>query len=117
MDADGYWVAGYGADMTARDFARFGLLYLRDGMWDGQRILPEGWVDTARTPTPLAPPYGAGFWIDVNALDSFSAEGFFGQKVVVVPDADLVLVVLAQNLDDNLSTELVSELVELLRAG
>jgi CubicO group peptidase (beta-lactamase class C family) len=117
FDADGYWVAGYGADMTARDFARLGLLYLRDGVWDGQRILPEGWVDAARTPTPLAPPYGTGFWIDVNAPDSFSAEGFFGQKVVVVPDADLVVVVLAQNLDDALSTQLASALVDVVRGG
>lgn len=117
FDADGYWVAGYGADMTARDFARLGLLYLRDGVWDGQRVLPEGWVDAARTPTPLAPPYGTGFWIDVNAPDSFSAEGFFGQKVVVVPDADLVVVILAQNLDDALSTQLASALVDVVRRG
>ena len=117
FDTDAYWVAGYGADMTARDFARFGLLYLRDGVWDGQRILPEGWVDSARTPITPAPPYGTGFWIDVNAPDTFSAEGFFGQKVVVAPDADLVVVVLAQNLDDGLSTALASELVELLRSG
>jgi CubicO group peptidase (beta-lactamase class C family) len=86
-------------------------------VWDGQRILPEGWVDAARTPTPLAPPYGTGFWIDVNAPDSFSAEGFFGQKVVVVPDADLVVVVLAQNLDDALSTQLASALVDVVRGG
>lgn len=117
FDADGYWVAGYGADMTARDYARFGLLYLRDGAWDGQRILPEGWVDSARTATPLAPPYGSGFWIDVNAPGTFSAEGFFGQKIVVVPDSDLVVVVLAQNLDDDLSTQLAAALIDLLRTG
>jgi CubicO group peptidase (beta-lactamase class C family) len=117
FDADGYWVAGYGADMTARDYARFGLLYLRDGVWNGQRILPEGWVDSARTATPLAPPYGAGFWIDVNAADTFSAEGFFGQKIVVVPDADLVVVVLAQNVDDDLSTSLATALIDLLRVS
>ncbi len=116
FDADGYWVAGYGADMTARDFARLGLLYLRDGVWDGARLLPEHWVDHARTATPLAPPYGAGFWIDVNAPGTFSAEGFMGQKVVIVPDADLVVVVLAQNLDDDLSTDLAAALVAAVRA-
>jgi CubicO group peptidase (beta-lactamase class C family) len=117
FDADNYWVAGYGADMTARDYARFGLLYLRDGVWDGRRILPEGWVDSARTSTPLAPPYGSGFWIDVNAPDTFSAEGFLGQKVVLVPDADLVVVVLAQNLDDDLSTQLAAALIDAMRAS
>jgi CubicO group peptidase (beta-lactamase class C family) len=117
FDADGYWVAGYGADMTARDYARFGLLYLRDGVWDGQRILPEGWVDGARTATPLAPPYGTGFWIDVNAAGTFSAEGFLGQKIVVVPDRDLVVVVLAQNLDDDLSTQLAAALIDMWRTG
>jgi CubicO group peptidase (beta-lactamase class C family) len=117
FDVDDYWVAGYGADMTARDSARFGLLYLRDGVWDGQRILPRGWVDNARTSTPLAPPYGSGFWIDVNAADTFSAEGFLGQKIVVVPDADLVVVVLAQNFDDDLSTQLAAALIEVFRVG
>lgn len=115
FDVDGYWAAGYGADMTARDFARLGLLYLRDGVWDGQRILPDGWVDEARTPTLLAPPYGSGFWIDVNGPDTFSAEGAFGQKIVIAPDADLVVVILAQNADDRLSTRLATELVEAVR--
>jgi len=45
FDPAGTWVASSTVYATARDFARFGLLYLRDGMWDGQRLLPEGWVD------------------------------------------------------------------------
>ena len=50
---------------TARDWARFGYLYLRDGVWDGQRVLPEGWVDFARTPGPAANTdiYGAHWWL------------------------------------------------------
>ncbi len=50
---------------SARDFAKFGLLYLRDGMWDGQRVLPEGWVDFARTAgkSENADIYGAGWWV------------------------------------------------------
>lgn len=104
--------AFYGSSLiyaTARDFARFGYLYLRDGVWDGRRILPEGWVDFARTPGPDASAdiYGAGWWltpahgegrperslITDNALaDAFSAQGYEGQIIVVVPSRDLVLV-------------------------
>lgn len=81
---------------TARDFARFGLLYLRDGVWEDQRLLPEGWVDHARTRTPAAhddaEPYGAQWWLGLGGPGSFSANGYDGQYTVVVPDLDLVLV-------------------------
>ncbi len=93
---------------TARDWARFGLLYLRDGEWDGRRILPAGWVDFARTKTPATncDVYGAGFWVTPAAgrgkpyvalapdgpRDIFLAQGHEGQVVVVVPSKDLVLV-------------------------
>jgi len=93
---------------TARDWARFGLLYLRDGVWEGRRILPEGWVDFARTKTPAANSdvYGAGFWVTPavgrgkpyvafapdGPRDLFLAQGHEGQVVVIVPSKDLVLV-------------------------
>jgi CubicO group peptidase (beta-lactamase class C family) len=54
---------------TARDFARFGLLYLNDGIWKGERILPEGWTKYVATPAPDQPEmpdrrgYGAQFWL------------------------------------------------------
>ncbi len=68
---------------TARDFARFGLLYLRDGQWDGCRLLPKGWVDYARTPTfqqadCVDGPYGAHWWLDLAGPGSFSANGYEG---------------------------------------
>ena len=81
---------------TARDFARFGLLYLRDGVWDGRRILPEGWVDYGRTPTWQQPtewgPYGAHWWLELAGPGSFSANGYAGQYTVVAPDLDMVVV-------------------------
>ena len=76
-----------------QDFARFGYLYLRDGVWAGQRILPEGWVDYARTPTyqdeELA--YGAHWWLRPNS-SWFMASGYDGQRIVVAPDKDAIVV-------------------------
>ena len=66
FDEAGTWVASSYVRATARDFARFGLLYLRDGVWDGARLLPPGWVDYARTWTSVDPeddnPYGAHWY-------------------------------------------------------
>lgn len=82
---------------SARDFARFGLLYLRGGIWDGQRILSQDWVDHARTPTPNVPAeepmgYGGHWWLDMAGPGSFSANGYDGQYIVLVPEKDLILV-------------------------
>ena len=49
-DGGGCWFGGFGANMTTRDFARFGLLYLRGGEWDGRPIVPTSWVDESRVP-------------------------------------------------------------------
>jgi len=92
---------------TARDYARFGLLYMNDGVWRQERILPEGWVKYARTATPTAPQgqYGAHWWLpSLNERtkakargvslpeDTFNASGFEGQKIVVIPSRQLVIV-------------------------
>ena len=89
---------------TARDWARFGMLYLQDGTWGGQRILPEGWVAYTRTPAPADPRrhYGAGFWLDVpdeyrterSRLpgDAFHAAGHEAQFVTIVPSREAVIV-------------------------
>jgi CubicO group peptidase (beta-lactamase class C family) len=108
FDAQGNFIGSAFVYATARDFARFGLLYLRDGMWEGKRILPEGWVDFARTrgPAPNSGLYGAGFWLtpapDDAAFkwamcphgprDLFMAQGHEGQLIIIVPSKDLVLV-------------------------
>ncbi|MCE9649620.1 MAG: beta-lactamase family protein [Parvibaculum sp.] len=96
FDAAGTFIGSSFCYATPRDFARFGLLYLRDGVWEGQRILPEGWVDYARTPTWQQPtdsgPYGAQWWLGVGGPGSFSANGYEGQFTVCCPDIDLVIV-------------------------
>ncbi|MBX9859450.1 MAG: beta-lactamase family protein [Sphingomonas sp.] len=85
---------------TARDLARFGLLYLDDGVWNGERILPEGWRKYVTTPSGPQPAsgfgYGATFWL-MNKVpgvpaDTFSANGNRGQYVVIVPGRGIVIV-------------------------
>lgn len=89
-DGNGCWFGGFGANMTTRDFARFGLLFLRGGSWEGEQILPTSWVDESRVPAATNPTYGLQWWLADDGT-SFSAEGLFGQRIVVVPDQDLVI--------------------------
>lgn len=85
---------------TARDLARFGMLYLNDGVWNGQRILPEGWRTYVTTPSGPQPPgdfgYGASFWLlnrsEGVPTDTFAAFGNRGQFVVIVPSRNIVIV-------------------------
>jgi CubicO group peptidase (beta-lactamase class C family) len=98
LDDSGVMSGGSNINMSARDFARFGLLYLRGGEWDGTQIVPEQWVDYARLPMPDAPAYGAHWWIagtEDRYPSSFQASGFNGQTITIVPELDLVVVVLA----------------------
>jgi CubicO group peptidase (beta-lactamase class C family) len=97
FDEAGTWVASSYLRATARDWARFGLLYLRDGVWDGTRLLPAGWVDHARTWVSVDPedasPYGAHWWgVAGDTLGTFRAAGYEGQSVTVCPTLDLVVV-------------------------
>jgi CubicO group peptidase (beta-lactamase class C family) len=97
FDDAGTFIASSFVYATARDFARFGLLYLRDGEWAGQRVLPPGWVDTARTQQATDPENGQGYgwqwWVrPSDPAGTFWAQGYEGQSIVVCPAADLVLV-------------------------
>jgi len=84
---------------TARDWARLAHLYLNDGVWDGLRILPEGWVDFVRTPAPAweTGNYGGQFWLNTIGEyplpeDTFFMAGGGGQFVFMVPSLDMVIV-------------------------
>lgn len=122
FDAAGTFIGSSYCFCTARDFARFGLLYLRDGVWDGRRILPEGWVDYGRRPTWQQPnewgPYGAHWWLELAGPGSFSANGYAGQYTIVVPDLDMVVVRHGQTpLDRSEAPKAwLAELVDLFRA-
>ena len=86
---------------NARDLARFGLLYLQNGVWNGERLLSEDWIDFVRTPAPATVgrggQYGGQWWlVPENRHDvpknAYSTSGNRGQYVVVVPTHDLVIV-------------------------
>lgn len=105
-DANGTLIGSSFFHASARDFIRFGLLYQNDGVWMGKRILPEGWVTQGRTAIPeLTQSYGAHWWLygegdraHARALgvrlpeDAFQANGFEGQKLLVIPSIQLVIV-------------------------
>ena len=86
---------------NARDLARFGLLYLQNGMWDGERLISQEWIDFVRTPAPATvgwgSQYGGQWWLvpegrdDVPA-DAYSTSGKRGQYTVVVPSHNVVIV-------------------------
>ena len=105
-DSMGTFVGSSFMYATARDWARLGMLYQQDGMWNGERILPEGWVAYSRTPAPHSPggQYGAHFWLRYPPElqckvksppfpdDAFHAIGHEGQHLTVVPSRELVIV-------------------------
>ncbi|HLA89859.1 MAG TPA: serine hydrolase [Gemmatimonadaceae bacterium] len=103
-DAAGTFVGSSYMYATAREWARFGMLFLRDGVWGEERILPEGWVEYSRSPAPADPSkrYGAHFWLHVPneycgtgsppPPDAFHAAGHEGQFVTIVPSRDAVIV-------------------------
>jgi len=86
---------------TARDYARFGLLYLNDGVFNGERILPEGWVKySTSVASESKGEYGSFFWRNkVRKLpsvpeDMFMCNGHDGQRIFMIPSKELVVVVL-----------------------
>jgi CubicO group peptidase (beta-lactamase class C family) len=99
-----------GLYLTARDLAKIGYLYARDGMWDGQRILPEGWAETATQ--PFANPgdseetwrYGYQWWLvpydGGERPYAWAGIGYGGQRLLVLPEYDLIAVFTGWNIFD-----------------
>jgi CubicO group peptidase (beta-lactamase class C family) len=113
-DASGTFVGSSFLFATARDWARFGLLHAQGGVWNGTRVLPEGWLARVTTPTPQAPDarYGAHWWLKLSEAlggltpaakrlppDAFHALGHEGQCLTVIPSLGLVVVRLGLSID------------------
>lgn len=98
-DLAGNYIGSSYAWATTRDWAKFGLLYLHEGNWDGEQVLDSSWVHYASKPTNTSNGrYGAQFWLNAGGhhpdvpLDMYSSNGFKGQYVFIVPSKDLVVV-------------------------
>lgn len=98
-DLSGIYIGSSYAWATARDWGKFGLLYLNNGNWNGSQILNESWVNFSKKPAPGSDRrYGAHFWLNAGGKypdvprDMFSANGFQGQYVFIIPSRDLVIV-------------------------
>lgn len=94
FDSSGTFIGSSFLLDTPQDFARFGYLYLRGGQWDGRQILPADWVDYARRPSHNdgVDAYGAHWWLRPDRPSWFYASGYDGQRILLVPEKDLVLV-------------------------
>lgn len=102
-DREGHYIASALTDSTPRDWARIGQLILQNGTWNGEQLLPEGWVDLLRTPSPDNPGYGGMVWLNGGdywpqiPADAFAAVGAWGQYTMIVPSKDLVVVSMGFN--------------------
>lgn len=106
-DNNGTYIGSSYMYASARDWARLGEFCLQKGIWMGERLLPEGWLDYSTTPTPNNPGnnYGAHFWLNADPEDTnqqrtwpglppdaYSMNGFQGQRVIIIPSKELVVV-------------------------
>ncbi len=127
MDVSSTFVGSSYVHLTPRDMARFGFLFLNDGVWDGEQILAEDWVRYSTTVAPAMQTtkltvddlsegtYGAQWWLNRSAPewgipiafpdapeDLFYASGHWGQAIFVIPSMDMVIAYTADNRDDSM---------------
>ncbi|RYZ21097.1 MAG: class C beta-lactamase-related serine hydrolase [Chitinophagaceae bacterium] len=116
-DASGTYIGSSYCYASPRDFARFGLLYLQDGRWNSEQLLPDGWAKASIQPAPADPNgrYGYQFWLNgMNEdkpgerrfpdapADLFYAKGFGGQGVYMIPSRKVIVVRMGQRpIDEN----------------
>ncbi len=106
-----------GLYLEAEQLAKIGYLYLMDGVWDGVRILPEGWVAAATARQVEDPGYGYQWWRpDPGGLEVWAAQGFGGQYLLVLPEHEIVAVINSWNLFGGDFPDVRDALVEALIA-
>ncbi len=129
FDASGTWIASSYVHATARDYAKFGLLYLNRGLWEMRQLVPRDWAGGASQTTAASKGrYGALFWLngrdaatgklalsDKLPEDLYFARGFGGQLVAVVPSHDAVIVMMNASYGDE-SQPIIDLMVDVLSA-
>ena len=107
LDVSGNFIGSSYAYATARDWARFGLLYLNQGKWGDKQILPTWWTSFVTSPASGSEGgYGGHFWLNQNSSlpsvpdDLFYADGFQGQRVFILPSKNLVVVRFGLSIDE-----------------
>jgi CubicO group peptidase (beta-lactamase class C family) len=111
MEADGSWsldstTSGFekmesGVNARARDFGRFGMLFAKEGKWEGEQLISREWVEESTRPDATTDPssdYQYFWWVNTpDGKDHFSARGNYGQYIYVAPEKDLVIVRLGKD--------------------
>jgi CubicO group peptidase (beta-lactamase class C family) len=108
-DRSGIPIGGWGLFLTPRDMAKFGYLYLHNGLWDGHQIVPEVWVSTSVEPGRNVEPgvdYAYQWWV-YPEQSLFAAQGLEGQKIIVIPNLDMVVVFTADLKNTDIEWDLV----------
>jgi len=124
MDESGHYIMSSYGYASARDWSKFGLLYLHDGVWADERILPEGWVDYSVKPNGTSPEgqYGSQIWLNSQQYvfpsipkDAYVFNGFQGQHVVVIPSEKLVVVRLGLEKDMKMMDRMIASIIKELK--
>jgi CubicO group peptidase (beta-lactamase class C family) len=106
--------------LRPRDMAKFGVLFLNGGVWDGERIVSQEWVEEStreHASTPWADGYGYQWWrqtyrVDSTSVDSFYAAGWGGQRIAVFPSLDMVVVFTGGNyVEENPVDEIITRCI------
>ena len=119
FDNSGTFIGGSSVFANARDFARFGYLYLRDGQWDGETIVSKSWIDDTRKPAKHTyKMYSNKFWMPHPASpislpkDTYFCAGFGGQYILIIPSKDMIVVRLGETyMGNNKVLENLSEII------
>jgi CubicO group peptidase (beta-lactamase class C family) len=108
----------HGLSLRSRDMAKFGHIYLNQGIWNGEQVVPQDWVNVSTRKhndggPPIGEQYGYQFWITtINEHSAYFAAGYGGQFIYVIPDLKIVVVITSNyDLDHGENREIINEFV------
>lgn len=113
VDSGGLAIGGWGLQITPRDMAKFGYLYLNEGVWDGQQIVPAAWVQASvKTHVETKGDFSYGYqWWTYPKWGAYAAKGRYGQTIFVIPEHNLIVVFTAGMANDRPLIALIEEFI------